>query len=423
MKFNNIIFSDVWFNDKLSAWIEHYSFAFFLVEMLRPKTFVELGTHTGGSYFAFCQTIKTLQIKTKAYAVDTWQGDEHSGIYGEDVFKQVNQTNQENFAHFSTLLKTTFDNAGQHFENGSIDLLHIDGLHTYEAGKHDFERWLPKMSDTAVMIFHDTAVKFEDFGVWKLMEELRQKYPYFEFEHGFGLGILCTGSKINQDFLNFVNSANANDDIKNLFSSIGRKNLLEYQQKQQTEQIRILTDNLDLLTLTIKLKDEVNNMLRQKNELQKQQSDTKIKSLENELFAHISTIENLENQIKIQEKLVPEISDSLLRKTTSPLHKLRTFLKLNYFKLLKQKRLIERSDLYDKQYYLQNNPDVKSSGMSAIKHYLLFGGFEGRKPSKKFDSAFYLQQNPDVKASGMNPLVHYILHGQKENRQIIPLLK
>ena len=209
MKFNNIIFSDVWFNDKLSAWIEHYSFAFFLVEMLRPKTFVELGTHTGGSYFAFCQTIKTLQIKTKAYAVDTWQGDEHSGIYGEDVFKQVNQTNQENFAHFSTLLKTTFDNAGQHFENGSIDLLHIDGLHTYEAGKHDFERWLPKMSDTAVMIFHDTAVKFEDFGVWKLMEELRQKYPYFEFEHGFGLGILCTGSKINQDFLNFVNSANA----------------------------------------------------------------------------------------------------------------------------------------------------------------------------------------------------------------------
>jgi uncharacterized coiled-coil protein SlyX len=142
-----------------------------------------------------------------------------------------------------------------------------------------------------------------------------------------------------------------------------------------------------------------------------------------ELYEIETTIENLENQIKIQEKLVPEISDSLLRKTTSPLHKLRTFLKLNYFKLLKQKRLIERSELYDKQYYLQNNPDVKSSGMSAIKHYLLFGGFEGRKPSKKFDSAFYLQQNPDVKASGMNPLVHYILHGQKENRQIIPLLK
>jgi hypothetical protein len=31
--------------------------------------------------------------------------------------------------------------------------------------------------------------------------------------------------------------------------------------------------------------------------------------------------------------------------------------------------------------------------------------------AKKFDSSLYLEQNPDVKASGMNPLLHFILHG------------
>jgi hypothetical protein len=55
--------------------------------------------------------------------------------------------------------------------------------------------------------------------------------------------------------------------------------------------------------------------------------------------------------------------------------------------------------------------------MDAVKHYLLYGGFEGRNPSEKFDSSFYLENNPDVKASGMNPMVHFIMLGKKENRK------
>ena len=65
---------------------------------------------------------------------------------------------------------------------------------------------------------------------------------------------------------------------------------------------------------------------------------------------------------------------------------------------------IKLSNFYNKNFYLQNNPDVKTSGMSAIRHFLLFGGFEGRKPSEKFDSASYLSEYPDIKENVMNPL-------------------
>jgi hypothetical protein len=78
--------------------------------------------------------------------------------------------------------------------------------------------------------------------------------------------------------------------------------------------------------------------------------------------------------------------------------------------------LIRQSDFFNTDYYLKNNPDVKQTEKSAIRHYLLYGGFEGRKPSEKFDSASYLAENPDIKENGINPLVHYLKYGSKEGR-------
>lgn len=73
-------------------------------------------------------------------------------------------------------------------------------------------------------------------------------------------------------------------------------------------------------------------------------------------------------------------------------------------------------DLFDEQYYLKHNPDVKNSRISPIDHYLYFGYKEGRNPGKLFNNNYYLKKYPDVKKKGMNPLVHYILHGKKEGR-------
>jgi len=172
-----------------NAWVGHMPFAYWLIETLRPAVFVELGTHTGNSYFSFCQSISENKTGTQAYAVDTWKGDGHAGFYDESVFKSVELTNQD-YEPFSTLLRSTFDDASEYFENKSIDLLHIDGFHTYEAVKHDFETWLPKMSDNGVILFHDTNVKRENFGVHHLWGELSQKHNTLEFFHSNGLGIL-----------------------------------------------------------------------------------------------------------------------------------------------------------------------------------------------------------------------------------------
>lgn len=179
-----------------SAWREHAPFGFWIVGALNPRTLVELGTHTGYSFLAFCQAIKLLDLPTRAYAINTWKGDKHAGFYGEEVFQALSAYHAQHYAGFSQLIRSTFDEALAGFEDHSIDLLHIDGQHFYENVKHDFGSWLPKLSDRAIVLFHDTNVRECGFGVFRLWEELRAKYPHFEFVHGHGLGVLGFGKQL-----------------------------------------------------------------------------------------------------------------------------------------------------------------------------------------------------------------------------------
>ncbi len=174
-------------------WAGHIPFAFWLMKALRPATFVELGTHSGNSYFAFCQAMTAFIPGGRSYAVDTWIGDEHAGNYGEEVFADVSAFNTEHFRQSSTLLRTTFDDAGDYFPDGAVDLLHIDGMHSYEAVKHDFEAWKSRLSSRAVVVFHDTNVRERGFGVWRFWRELSTRHPSFEFDHSNGLGVLGVG--------------------------------------------------------------------------------------------------------------------------------------------------------------------------------------------------------------------------------------
>lgn len=210
-----------------NSWCGHLPFAAWLINVLKPAVFVELGTHTGNSYFTFCQAVRNANLNSKCYAVDTWAGDEHAGYYGDEVYQKVNHHNELNYARFSRLMRMTFDEALDYFSDGSIELLHIDGLHTYEAVRHDFDSWRPKLASNAIVLLHDINVRERNFGVWRLWEELREEYPNnMEFTHSHGLGVLQLDGGTDTKGLPFLKPDYADKDrLSRYFAGLGERHI------------------------------------------------------------------------------------------------------------------------------------------------------------------------------------------------------
>lgn len=184
------------YDDLGGPWSGHKYFAYDLVRNFKPKKIVELGTHLGCSLFSFAQGVKDGKLSTELDGIDTWRGDKHAGLYGELIFSRIKEI--KNICYPKTkinFIRKTFDEASNDYKNNSIDILHIDGLHSYKAVKHDFETWVQKVRSDGIVIFHDTVVKKGGFGVYKLWNELKKDYKTIEFNHAFGLGALFKSSK------------------------------------------------------------------------------------------------------------------------------------------------------------------------------------------------------------------------------------
>jgi hypothetical protein len=175
------------------AWVTHAPFAFWLVDVLRPRSIVELGTHYGFSCFVFAEAVRRLGLDSTITALDSWAGDDQAGAYGENVYESVVATVEQEYPDTVRLLRGYFEESRPQIEDDSVDLLHIDGRHGYEDVLADYTSWRSTVRQGGIILFHDIAEHQPGFGVFQLWEELRAQHPTFEFEHGHGLGVLAVG--------------------------------------------------------------------------------------------------------------------------------------------------------------------------------------------------------------------------------------
>jgi len=79
-------------------------------------------------------------------------------------------------------------------------------------------------------------------------------------------------------------------------------------------------------------------------------------------------------------------------------------------RLLRERRLIAGSGLFDESLYLFEAPDVMREEAEPIEHFCRFGWREGRRPNLYFDPLWYRDRY--LEGADRNPLVHYLTIGE-----------
>lgn len=165
-----------------TAWKGHYDLAIDIVNFINPKVIVDLGVDWGHSTFIFAFSNRGQQV----YGIDHFKGDAQAGLrntYNFVIDKYNLLKYRYNIADI-TFIKDDFHNASLNW-NKQIDILHIDGFHTYEAVKSDFNDWIKFTHDKSIILFHD-VISYKN-SVGKFFNEL-DDYKLIKTDSS-GLGI------------------------------------------------------------------------------------------------------------------------------------------------------------------------------------------------------------------------------------------
>lgn len=440
------------------SWLEHIPFAFWIVDVLRPTVFVELGTQSGNSYASFAQAIQHLGLPTAAYAIDTWQGDPQAGFYNADVFAEWAGYHDRHYSAFSRLIRSTFEEAVQHFSDGSIDLLHIDGYHTYTSASADFERWRPKLSRRGAILIHDINVREQDFGAWRLWEELKAQSPSFEFLHGHGLGVVAAGPDLSEAlqwlFSRASSSAHDVNAVRQFFARLGgvvsARFDLDTKANEQVQaaraaiearETRLAEQRATISQLTDELTGTRDELTGTRDELATAWAD--LEARRSEAAQAAFRISHLESQraeqqeaLRHKNRLAVEMRERLRDESerrrhleeleqlaaTSRTQRLTTALQNGIKHLTPRKRLRRlRKIARTLELFSLTKRSTYRSVLAFLTHPAKLRDAYIIVASGLFDEAHYRRCYPDVAASRLTPLAHFVLKGAYEGRNPHPL--
>ena len=168
-----------------------------LVQERKPQVAVEIGTANGGTLVAWCALA---QPRAVVVSIDL-PGGIHGGGYAywrSFIYRRFAQPGQAlHLLRADSHLAGTLEQLRSILPSQGIDFLFIDGDHTYEGVKKDFEMYSPLVRPGGLVALHDICLHPPkmDCHVDKFWHELQQKYKTAEIienpnQGGFGIGVV-----------------------------------------------------------------------------------------------------------------------------------------------------------------------------------------------------------------------------------------
>jgi autotransporter strand-loop-strand O-heptosyltransferase len=232
---------------------------------LKVKNFMEIGTDQGGTFAIWSKLSKdgkriSVDMPHGAYGVNTYDVNERDNYLrslGSDV----------TMFHGSSHEESMKDRVKENLNGIELDFLFIDGDHTYEGVKQDYEMYKEFVKPGGWIGFHDTKDteyhRNSNCGVDKLWSELKgNKYDFIEPNSNFG-GIGFIQHKPKKSCL-----------LAHSYFGDRRLYFKEYDEdrlffiKKQVEYLTRFKHNLDHIVFTINTNstlDEINYIIKAKD--------------------------------------------------------------------------------------------------------------------------------------------------------------
>jgi predicted O-methyltransferase YrrM len=168
---------------------------FGLCRAMQPETVVEIGTARGYSTYALALACQQ-NGRGKVYGIDPhepnrWTDGGPDLAHDNYEFLLAHLKEYELAPTWCEVIRARSLETSQWWDK-PIDLLFIDGDHTYEGVKGDFEAFLPWLREDSVVVFHDSMWPG---GVPRFLEELRQ-HGYHSVSVNVGPGLTLLSSVV-----------------------------------------------------------------------------------------------------------------------------------------------------------------------------------------------------------------------------------
>lgn len=150
-----------------------------LVCQLKPKRILEIGTAKGGALYLWAQAA---QNNAQILSVDLPGGDFGGGYPSSRIPFYHSFIKKEQRLHLirgDSHVKQTFHKVQEILQGELIDFLFIDGDHTYEGVKQDFEMYSPLVRPEGMIALHDILPRSDipSIQVDRFWSEIRSSYP------------------------------------------------------------------------------------------------------------------------------------------------------------------------------------------------------------------------------------------------------
>ena len=173
----------------------HLGFMSALIALVRPRTIVQLGVASGGSFFALCDACNAHGIDAEVIGVDSWLPNPRDGGTEPDTLFAELTTRVGRDYPFARLVRTDLGVARRRIPEGVVDLLCLDGCRSIDDTETAFMAWFSTLSDRGVCVLQELSLKNQGVGASALWERLRSEWPSIEFHHSGGLGVLFVGHR------------------------------------------------------------------------------------------------------------------------------------------------------------------------------------------------------------------------------------